>query len=163
MKMREQNDLRFAVLLILVLFMAQIFTPLVIAQTQSGDNATVAMAGNLTLPVNVSENTVVNTTDRVVKRNSITFVLGTDENLLSLENASMDTAVNATIEVIIYNATEAKSADFNNESVVFLASLDNETVASINHTLNRSADVFVYNLTTNISIGTVDDINISKY
>ena len=120
MKMTEQNGLRLAVLFILVLFMVQIFAPFVVAQAQSGDNDTAAMAGNLTLPVNVSENTALKTSDGVIKRNRIMFVLGTAENLLSLENASMDAAVNATIEVILYNATEAKSADFSNESVVFL-------------------------------------------
>jgi cobaltochelatase CobN len=93
------------------------------------------MAGNLTLPANVSETTALNTSYGAIKRNRITFVLGTDENLFSLENASIDAAVNATIEVMIYNATEAKSADFSNESVVFLASLDNETVASINQAM----------------------------
>ena len=158
----KNKSMRLAVGLILMLFMAQIFTPFVVAQAQSEANET-AMAGNLTLSENVSENTVVNTSYGVVKSNSITIVLGTDENLLSLENASMDAAVNATIEVMLYNATEAKSANFSNESVVFLASLDNETVASINHTLNRSAYVFVYNLTTNVSTGNVDDVNITKY
>jgi cobalamin biosynthesis Mg chelatase CobN len=157
------NDLRLAVSLVLVLFMAQIFAPFVVAQAQSEDNDTAAMAGNLTLPANVSETTALNTSYGAIKRNRITFVLGTDENLFSLENASIDAAVNATIEVMIYNATEAKSADFSNESVVFLASLDNETVASINQTLNESAYVFVYNLTTNASIGDVDDVNITKY
>jgi cobaltochelatase CobN len=160
--MTEQNDLRFAVLFILVLFMAQIFTPFVVAQVQSEYNDT-AMAGNLTLPVNVSENTAVNTSDGLIKRNSITFVLGTDENLLSLENASIDAAVNATVAVMIYNATEAKAADFSNESVVFLASVDNETVAWINQTINESAYVFAYNLSSNISIGNVTDENITKY
>jgi len=163
MKMTEQNGLRLAVSLVLVLFIAQIFAPFVVAQTQSEDNDTAAMAGNLTLPVNVSKNTALNTSDGVIKRNRISFVLGTAENLLSLENASIDAAVNATIEVMIYNATEAKSADFSNESVVFLASLDNETVANINQTLNESAYVFAYNLTTNVSIGNVDDVNITKY
>jgi cobaltochelatase CobN len=38
-----------------------------------------------------------------------------------------------------------------------------ETVASINQTINESAYVIVYDLTTNISIGNVDDINITKY
>jgi uncharacterized protein YaaQ len=161
MMMTEQNDLRFAVLFILVLFMAQIFTPFVVAQVQSEYNDT-AMAGNLTLPVNVSENTAVNTSDGLIKRNSITFVLGTDENLLSLENASIDAAVNATVAVMIYNATEAKAADFSNESVVFLASVDNETVAWINQTINESAYVFAYNLSSNISIGNVTDENINK-
>ncbi|KAF5414799.1 MAG: hypothetical protein C5S38_04595 [Candidatus Methanophagaceae archaeon] len=46
---------------------------------------------------------------------------------------------------------------------MFLASLDNETVASINQTINRSAYVVTYNLSTTISIGYVDDINITKY
>ena len=158
----KNNSIQLTVLFVLVLFMAQIFTPFVVAQAQSEDNE-IAMAGNLTLSANVSENAVVNTSDGVVKRNRLTFVFGTDENLLSLENASIDAAVNATIEVIIYNATEAKSANFSNESVVFLASLDNETVASINHTLNESAYVFAYNLCSNISIGNVDDVNITKY
>jgi cobalamin biosynthesis Mg chelatase CobN len=158
----KNKSMQLTVLFVLVLFMAQIFTPFVVAQAQSEANET-AMAGNLTLPANVSENTPLNTTNGLIKRNRITFVLGTDENLLSLENASIDAAVNATIEVIIYNTTEAKSANFSNESVVFLAALDNETVASINQTLNESAYVFVYNLSSNISIGNVEDANITKY
>ncbi|MHC1569166.1 MAG: hypothetical protein ACXQTT_06270, partial [Candidatus Syntropharchaeia archaeon] len=89
----------------------------------------------------------------------ITFVLGTDENLASLVNAS----VNATVNISIYNETEAKSVNFSNESVVFLASLENETVASINQTINRSAYVVAYNLSSSISIGNVDDVNITKY
>ncbi|RJS72681.1 MAG: cobaltochelatase subunit CobN, partial [Candidatus Syntrophoarchaeum sp. WYZ-LMO15] len=89
----------------------------------------------------------------------ITFVLGTDENLASLVNAS----VNATVNISIYNETEAKSLNFSNESVVFLASLENETVASINQTINRSAYVVAYNLSSSISIGNVDDVNITKY
>jgi cobaltochelatase CobN len=161
--MMKNKSMRLAVGLILMLFMAQIFTPFVVAQAQSEDNDTAAMAGNLTLPANVSENTALNTLYGVIKSNRITFVLGTDEHLLSLFNASIGAAVNATIEVMIYNATEAKSADFSNESVVFLASLDNATVASINETINESAYVFAYNLTTNVSIGTVDDVNITKY
>jgi len=89
----------------------------------------------------------------------ITFVLGTDENLASLVNAS----VNATVNISIYNATEAKAANFSNESVLFLVSLDNETVTSINQTLSQSAYVFAYNLSSNVSIGNVDDVNITKY
>jgi cobaltochelatase CobN len=161
--MMEKNSRRLSVLLVLVLFMAQIFVPFVVAQAQSEDNDTAAMAGNLTLSANVSEHTVVNTPYGVVKSNRLTFVRGTAENLLSLFNASIDAALNATIEVVIYNATEAKSADFSNESVVFLASLDNETVEIINQTINESAHVFAYNLTTNVSIGNVNDINITNY
>jgi cobaltochelatase CobN len=160
--MMKNKSMRSSVLLVLVLFVVQIFAPLAVAQAQSEDNEA-GMAGNFALPEYVSKNIAVNATDRVVKRNSISFVLGTDENLLSLENASMNAAVNATVAVKIYNATEAKSANFSNGSVVFLASLDNETVASINSTINSSADVFAYNLATNVSIGNVDDVNITKY
>ena len=87
----------------------------------------------------------------------------TEHTWASLLNASINTTVNATVNITIYNATDAKSADFSNESVLFLASLDNETVASINSTINGSAYVFAYNLTTNISIGNVDDMNITRY
>ena len=125
--------MRLSVLLVLVLFVAQVFVPLAIGE-ESG-------------------------------KNRITFVLGneTDENLASLENASMNATVNTTIDVTIYNASEARLQDFSNESVVFLASLDNATVESINLTINESADVFAYNLSSNISIGSVEDENITKY
>ena len=85
--------------------------------------------------------------------NRIIFVLGTDENWDSLYNASAST----TIEVEIYNASQAELKDFSNETVVFLASLDNETVSSINQTINGSAHVFVYNLSSEIDIGNVVD------
>ncbi|MHC1569878.1 MAG: cobaltochelatase subunit CobN [Candidatus Syntropharchaeales archaeon] len=91
--------------------------------------------------------------------NRILFVLGTDENRDSLYNASAST----TLEVEICNASVAMSKDFSNETVVFLASLDNETVSSINQTINRSAHVFAYNLSSNISIGNVPDANITRY
>ena len=158
----KTKSLGLAVLLVLVLFMAQIFVPLVVAPAPSGDNET-AISGNSTLAADAPEDAPVNITSEVIKRNKITFVLGTDENRASLEKASIDAVVDATIEVVIYNEKEAKSTDFSTESVVFLASLDNETVASINQTINRSAYVFVYNLTTNVSIGNVDDVNITKY
>jgi hypothetical protein len=64
--MMEKNSRRLSVLLVLVLFMAQIFVPFVVAQAQSEDNDTAAMAGNLTLSANVSEHTVVNTPYGVV-------------------------------------------------------------------------------------------------
>ncbi len=158
----KTKSLGVAVLLVLVLFMAQIFVPLVVAPAPSGDNET-AISGNSTLAADAPEDAPVNITSEVIKRNKITFVLGTDENRASLEKASMDAAVNTTIEVEIYSVTEAKSRDFSTESVVFLASLDNETVASINQTINESAYVVTYNLSTTISIGYVDDINITKY
>ena len=91
--------------------------------------------------------------------NEITFVLGTDENRASLLNASGDVSV----DVNICNATQAMSIDFANEGVVFLASLDNETVAHINSTINESASIIAYNLPTEIDIENVDDVNITKY
>ena len=91
--------------------------------------------------------------------NRIIFVLGTDENLESLYNASAAT----TIEVEICNASQAKLKDFSSEGVVFLASLDNETVSSINQTINGSAHVFAYNLSSEIDIGNVGGVNITDY
>ncbi|MDI6886173.1 MAG: cobaltochelatase subunit CobN [archaeon] len=148
--------------LVLVLFMAQIFVPFAVTHAQSEGNET-AMVGNLTLSANVSEDITVKATGEESEKNKITFVLGTDENLASLENASMNATVNSTVNVTIYNASEAGAVNFSNESVVFLASLDNETVASINQTINESAYVVAYNLSTTISIGNVDDVNITKY
>ncbi|RZN38539.1 MAG: cobaltochelatase subunit CobN [Methanophagales archaeon ANME-1-THS] len=133
-----------------------------ITYAQSEGNET-AMDGNLTFSANVSDNATVKATGEESEKNKITFVLGTDENLASLLNASMNTTVNSTIEVKIYDAAEAKAANFSNETVVFLASLDNETVACINQTINESAYVFAYNLTSNITIGNVEDVNITKY
>ena len=89
----------------------------------------------------------------------MTFVLGTDANHASLENASGNVAVG----INIYNATQAMSMDFANESVLFLASLDNETVSWINSTIDQTVNVIAYNLSTNSSIGNVDDANITKY
>ena len=150
--------------LLLVLFIAQVFVPLAITYAQSEGNETVLDGnGNLAFSTNVSENITVKTADEEPDKNRITFVLGTDENLASLLNASINTTVNATVNITIYNATEAKSINFSNENVLFLASLDNETVASINSTINESAYVVAYNLTTNISIGNVDDVNITRY
>jgi cobaltochelatase CobN len=91
--------------------------------------------------------------------NEMTFVLGTDENHASLLNASG----NVSVEVNIYNATQAMSMDFANESVLCLSSLDDETVSWINSTINSSVKVITYNLSTTIEIGNVDDENITKY
>ena len=91
--------------------------------------------------------------------NGITFVLGTDENRASLLNASGNVSVN----IEIYNATQACSMDFANESVVFLASLDNETVACINSTINSSAYICAYNLSSDINIANMDDPVITDY
>ena len=149
-------------MVLLVLFTAQIFAPLAVAQAQSEGNET-ARASNLTLSVNLSENHTVKATIEESEKNKITFVLGTEENLASLVNTSVNATVNTTVDVTIYNAAEAMLLNFSNESVVFLASLHNDTVASINSTINSSAHVFAYNLSTNISIGNVEDINITKY
>ena len=149
-------------LAVLVLFTAQMFAPLAVAPAQSEGNET-ARASNLALSVYVSENATMKATGEESEKNKITFVLGTDENWASLENASTNATVNSTVNVTIYNASEAEAVNFSSESIVFLASLGNETVASINQTINESAYVFAYNLTTNISIGNVDDINITKY
>jgi len=135
----------FVCLAIVVFFVFQAFVPL---------------SANITNTTNTTESV---SSAAINERNRITFVLGTEENLASLLNASMNATINATIEISIYNATEARVANFSDERVVFLASLDNETVVSINKTLNRSACVFAYNITTNISIVSVDDINITKY
>ena len=156
--MMKNKSLGVAVLL--VLFMAQIFTPLAVTHAQSEGNGT---AGDGALSANVSENATAEVATEETEKNRVTFMLGTDENRASLEKASMDAVVDATIEVRIYNVTEAEAADFSNESVVFLASLDNDTIVSINQTINESAYVVTYNLSTTISIGYVDDINITKY
>ncbi|MEA3293839.1 MAG: cobaltochelatase subunit CobN, partial [Euryarchaeota archaeon] len=158
----KNNSIQLTVLFVLLLFMAQIFTPFVVAQAQSGGNETSGNE-NLSLSANASENTSAKAITDESEKNKLTFVLGTDENLISLENASIDAAVNTTIEVIIYNAIEANSINFSNESVIFLASLDKETVEIINQTINESARVFAYNLSSNISIGNVGDVNITKY
>ncbi len=142
--------------LILVMFTAQIFVPLAVTHAELEGSET-SVDWNLSSAANVSENITVTSEEQ--GKNRITFVLGTDENLASLKNASL----NATVDVNIYNATEAKSMDFSNESVMFLASLDNETVVSISKTINESTYVYAYNLTTTVSIGNVDDINITKY
>ncbi|MCW3134023.1 MAG: cobaltochelatase subunit CobN [Methanophagales archaeon] len=164
--MMKDKSMQLAAGLVLVLFMALIFVPLGVTRAQSEGNET-AMNGNenlnLTLSACVSENITVKTTGEESEKNRTTFVLGTDENLASLLNASINATVNATIEVKIYNASEAEAVNFGNESVLFLASLDNDTVASINSTINESAYVFAYNLTTNISIGNVDDVYITRY
>jgi hypothetical protein len=115
----EENNRRFAILLVLALFAAQIFVPLAVAQAQSKGNET-TVNENLSLSASASEYTSAKAITDESEKNEITFVLGTDESLISLENASMDATVNATIEVIIYNATESKSANFSNGSVVFL-------------------------------------------
>jgi cobaltochelatase CobN len=91
--------------------------------------------------------------------NEITFILGTDENHQSLVNATG----NVSVDIGIYNSTQAMSMDFTNEMVIFLASLDNETVSWINSTIDQSANIITYNLSTNLSIGNVDDVNITKY
>ena len=156
----KNKSIQLTVLFVLVLFMAQIFTPFVVAQVQSEGNGT-AISENSTLVANVSENSSAETTSEEPVKNEITFVLGTDDNLVSLWNAS--NTVNATMDVKIYNASEAEAVNFSNESIVFLASLDNKTVASINQTINESAYVFAYNLSSNISIGNVADENITKY
>jgi cobaltochelatase CobN len=150
--------------LVLVLFVAQIFVTLAITSAQSEDNVTVMGGnGNLTFFTNVTENITVKAKDEESEKSRITFVLGTDENMASLENASMAVTVNATVNVTVYNASEVEAVNFSTESVVFLASLNNETIASINQTINRSAYAFAYNLTTNISIRNLDDTNITKY
>ena len=89
----------------------------------------------------------------------IIFVLGTDENRGSLYNAS----AGATIEIEIYNASQAMLTDFSNASVLFLASLDNKTVSSINQTINENARVFAYNLESKIKIKSVYDLNVTNY
>jgi len=93
------------------------------------------------------------------QQHKIIFVLGTDENQDYLNNVSAST----TIGVEIYNSSQARSKDFSNESIVFLASLDDETVLSINKTINPNAHVFAYNLTSNINIGNIGDANITEY
>jgi cobaltochelatase CobN len=155
---------KIIVWLVLVLFVAQIFVLLAITSAQSEDNVTVMDGnGNLTFFTNVTENTTVKATNEESEKCRITFVLGTDENMASLENASMAVTVNTTVNVTVYNASEVEAVNFSTESVVFLASLDNETIASIIQTINRSAYAFAYNLATNVSIGNVDDTNITKY
>ena len=162
--MTRKKSMRLVVGLLLVLFTAQIFAPLAVTYAQSEGNETAMDGnGNLTLSANVSENATVKATGEESEKNRITFVLGTDENRASLENASTNATVNSTVNVTIYNASEAEAGNFSNESVVFLASLGNETVASINQTINESAYVFAYNLSSNISIGNVEDVNITKY
>jgi len=91
--------------------------------------------------------------------NEITFVLGTDENRVSLLNAPGNVAV----DINIYNATQAMSIDFANEGVAFLASLGNETVAHINSTMNESSSIIAYNISAFIETGNVADVNITKY
>jgi len=91
--------------------------------------------------------------------NGITFVFGKDENRASLFNASE----NVSVSINIYNVTQACSMDFANESVVFLASLNDETVACINSTVNKSASIITHNLSVSIDIGNVKDMNITKY
>ena len=152
---------RLFVLLVLVLFMAQIFVPLAVTHAQlelEGNETAVDGNGNLTLSVNTSENTTAKALEGDLG-DRITFFLGTDENRESLYNASSS----ATVKVEIYNASQAMSKDFSNESVVFLASLDNETISSINQTINRSVHVIAHELNSSISIGNVDDVNITKY
>ena len=152
---------RLFVLLVLVLFMAQVFVPLAVTHAQlelEGNETAVDGNGNLTLSVNTSENTTAKALEGDLG-DRITFFLGTDENRESLYNASSS----ATVKVEIYNASQAMSKDFSNESVVFLASLDNETISSINQTINRSVHVIAHELNSSISIGNVDDVNITKY
>ncbi|RJS73165.1 hypothetical protein CW714_03495 [Methanophagales archaeon] len=106
--------------LVLVLFIAQVFVPFEVIHAQSEGNETVLDGnGNLAFSTNVSENITVKTADEEPDKNRITFVLGTDENLVSLLNASKNATVNAIVNVTIYNASEAKAVNFSNESVVF--------------------------------------------
>ncbi|KAF5414800.1 MAG: hypothetical protein C5S38_04600 [Candidatus Methanophagaceae archaeon] len=107
----KNKSLGVAVLLILVLFMAQIFVPLVVAPAPPGDNET-AISENSTLAADAPEDAPVNITSEVIKRNKITFVLGTDENRASLEKASIDAVVDATIEVVIYNEKRSEINGF---------------------------------------------------
>ncbi|MCD4844961.1 MAG: cobaltochelatase subunit CobN [Methanosarcinales archaeon] len=101
--------------------------------------------------------TLINAAD--ASGNEITFVLGTDENYESL----MNVAGNVSVDIGIYDSTQAMSMDFVNKSVIFLASLDYETITWINSTVDLSANTIPYNLSNNLSIGNVDDVNITKY
>ncbi|MFZ2071897.1 MAG: cobaltochelatase subunit CobN [Halobacteriota archaeon] len=119
--------------LVLALFVAQVFVPLTVTYAQLEGNETAMDGnGNLTLSANVSENTAVNATEES-GINKITFVLGTDENLASLENASMNATVNATItsNITIGNVEDINITKYwvygGNENIVNLTLYMNNT------------------------------------
>jgi len=77
--MMEKKKMRLSILLILVLFVVQIFVPLVVTYAQSEGNET-AMNGNenlnLTLSACVSENITVKTTGEESEKNRLTVFDG---------------------------------------------------------------------------------------
>jgi cobaltochelatase CobN len=85
--------------------------------------------------------------------NTLTFVLGTSENQQSLENASLDSQSN----ILIYDYENVP--DLSDNGVVFLASINDSTIEL---TVNDSAVIFGYNLTSESLVNT-NNANITKY
>jgi len=87
----------------------------------------------------------------------LTFVVNETDLPEGLEAAAAASPLNVTL----LNETRALSYDFSNETLVFLASLDNSTVEAINATLNANATVITVGL--DAGPGTPADGNMTRY
>jgi len=82
------------------------------------------------------------------------FILGTGDNLHDLLNISREDGMS----LEIHNSSEASSLNLSRSRLVFLSSLDDRSILAINSTLNPHAQVYVSNLTTNLSLGEKDPL-----
>ena len=105
----------------------------------------------------------------VLAQPDLVFVLGTETNHQQLLDASLNTTISSTMNVTVYNEMNVPS-DLSDYEVIFLASLDNAMIASINDTItdakNNGSDVIAFNLTEDIgNVDLADDTysNISVY
>jgi len=90
----------------------------------------------------------------------LVFVLGTETNHQQLLDASLNATISSIMNVTVYNETNVPS-DLSDYDGIFLASLNNATIAGINDTItdakNNGSDVIAFNLTEDI--GNVDLAN----
>ncbi|MDD3620827.1 MAG: cobaltochelatase subunit CobN [Methanofollis sp.] len=89
----------------------------------------------------------------------LTFVV----NETSIPKALDTVAAAAPLNVTLLNETSALLYDFSNESLLFLASLDNTTVESVNATLNENATVITFGLSDGPAAGIPVDENMTRY
>ncbi len=98
------------------------------------------------------------TSTSLVEDGDLLFILGTDHNEADLINAANDTEISSSLNITILTNDNIPPADydFSPYSLIFIESQDENVVEGWSSSINSSANVIGYNLSSNITLPNVD-------
>ncbi|WP_319506858.1 cobaltochelatase subunit CobN [uncultured Methanolobus sp.] len=94
----------------------------------------------------------------IIGNGEVLFILGTDHNEADLINAANDTEISSIMNITVLTNNNIPTGDYNFSpySLIFIESQDENVVEGWSSSINSSANVIGYNLSSNVTLPNVD-------